>query len=427
MFYSEYFFMKILKKLVFVAILFLAFSSFIDNSGDLLVKEGFNRAQLLYTDMISSEKNYTLFPRTTAKDGSLKSTDLKDWTSGFWAGNLWYVYEFTQDPKWKDAATKWTVTLKDNQFNKSTHDLGFMMFCSYGNAYRLTGNKAYKDVLIQSAKSLTSRYNPKTQCIESWDQRLSWDGKTMWKFPVIIDNMMNLELLFWATKETGDSTYYKIAVSHANATMKNHIRPDFSTYHVVNYDETTGSVLNRETCQGFSDNSTWARGQAWAIYGFTLMYRETKDEKYLELAQNLANFFLNNKSLPKDKIPLWDFNVNQNGYTPNWEYDKEKYSNPIPRDASAAAVTSSALFEISTYLPKEKGNRYKNSAVEILKSLSSSVYLAIPNTNNNFLIKHSVGSLPHKNEIDVPLNYADYYYLESLLRYRKLSSGAKTL
>ncbi|MBK0384422.1 glycoside hydrolase family 88 protein [Pedobacter sp. SD-b] len=419
--------MKILKKLLLCSIVLMAFSSFIDNSGDLLVKEGFNRAQLLYTKMLSIEKIHTAFPRTTAPDGTLKTTDLKDWTAGFWAGDLWQVYEYTKDPKWKEAATKWTVTLKDNQFNKGTHDLGFMMFCSYGNAYRLTGDKSYRDILIQSAKSLSSRYNPITKCIESWDQRLSWDGKTLWKYPVIIDNMMNLELLFWATKETGDSSYYKIAISHANATMKNHVRPDFSTYHVVNYDEKTGEVLDRQTCQGFADNSTWARGQAWAIYGFTIMYRETMDKKYLDLAQNLADFFLNNKSLPKDKIPLWDFNVNQEGYKPQWDYNREKYSSPIPRDASAAAITSSALFELSTYLPKEKSLKYKNSAIEILRSLSSSVYLAIPDTNNNFLIKHSVGSLPHKAEIDVPLNYADYYYLESLLRYKKLNDGSSKL
>lgn len=419
--------MSILKKIVLCAIPFLAFPSFTDNSGDLLVKEGFNRAELMYTKMIDDEKNYNLYPRTTAIDGSLKSTDLKDWTSGFWAGDLWYVYEYTKNPKWKEAATKWTETLKDNQLNTGTHDLGFMMFCSYGNAYRLTGNKEYRDILLQSAKSLSSRFSPVTGCIESWNERFSWDGKTLWKYPVIIDNMMNLELLFWAAKETGNSTYYKIAVSHANATMKNHIRPDYSTYHVVNYDETTGAVLNRETCQGFSNNSTWARGQAWGIYGFTIMYRETKDKKYLDLATKLADFFLNNKSLPKDKIPLWDFNVNQIGYNPLWKYDKEKYSNPIPRDASAAAVTASALLEISTYLPKESGKKYKNDAIDIIRSLSSSVYLAIPNTNNNFLIKHSVGSLPHANEIDVPLNYADYYYLEALLRYKKLDEGSTKL
>lgn len=418
--------MSILKKIVPCAFLLLAFTSK-DNSADLLVKESFNRAEIMYTDMINTEKNYSLYPRTTANDGSLKSVKLRDWTSGFWAGDLWYVYEYTKDPKWKEAAVKWTETLKDNQFNKETHDLGFMMYCSYGNGYRLTGDKSYRDILIQSAKSLASRYSPVTKCIESWDERMSWDGKTQWKYPVIIDNMMNLELLFWTSKETGDPTYYNIAVSHANATLKNHIRPDYSTYHVVNYDEKTGAVLNRETCQGFSNNSTWARGQAWAIYGFTIMYRETKDKKYLKTATKLADFFLNNKRLPKDKIPLWDFNVNQDGYTPLWKYEKEKYSNPIPRDASAAAVTASALLEISTYLPKESAKKYKTNAIEMIESLSSSAYLAIPKTNNNFLIKHSVGSLPHGVEIDVPLNYADYYYLEALLRYKKLEDGSLKL
>ncbi|WP_211309851.1 glycoside hydrolase family 88 protein [Mucilaginibacter yixingensis] len=368
--------------------------------------------------MLKEQHDYRLYPRTANEDGTLKNTSLKEWTSGFWAGNLWYLYEYTHKQEWKDAALAWTNTLADNQYNKSTHDLGFMMYCSYGNAYRLTHNPQYKSIMIQSAKSLASRYSPVTKTIKSWDQRLSWDGKTMWHYPVIIDNMMNLELLFWATKATGDSTYYKIAVNHAETTMKNHVRPDYSTYHVVNYDEKTGKVLNRETCQGYADNSTWARGQAWAIYGFTMVYRETHDKRFLELAQHLADFFLNNKRLPEDKIPLWDFNVNQPGYRPLWAYDRDKYSDPIPRDASAAAVVSSALFELSDFSKGEQRANYKNEAVQMLTSLSSSVYLAIPHTNDNFLIKHSVGSLPHHAEIDVPLCYADYYYLEALLRYQ---------
>jgi rhamnogalacturonyl hydrolase YesR len=410
-----------LRRILIALFFFVVLSAFTitDNSREMLVSEGFKRAELLYGDMLKEQPDHHLYPRTSNEDGSLKSTDLKEWTSGFWAGDLWYVYEYTHKEQWRDAAQDWTNTLADNQYNNSMHDLGFMMYCSYGNAYRLTHNPQYKDILIQSAKSLASRYSPVTKTIKSWNERLSWDGKTMWHYPVIIDNMMNLELLFWATKVTGDSTYYKIAFNHAETTMKNHVRPDYSTYHVVNYDEKTGKVLNRETCQGYANNSTWARGQAWAIYGFTMVYRETHDERFLKLAQHLADFYLNNKRLPEDKIPLWDFNVNQDGYKPLWSYDRERYSNPIPRDASAAAVVSSALFELSGFSKDEQRARYKNAAIEILRALSSSVYLATPHTNNNFLIRHSVGSLPHHTEIDVPLCYADYYYLEALLRYQR--------
>lgn len=413
--------MKIIKSTFICSVVVLVMSAFNDNSSEMLIKEGFNRAELLYTDMLKTEKDYHAYPRTSTSGGKLKSTDLKDWTSGFWSGNLWYVYEYSKDTKWKEAALNWTNTLKDNQYNKSTHDLGFMMYCSYGNAYRLTGDKQYRDILVQSAKSLCSRYNPVTKTIKSWDKRESWDGKTMWYYPVIIDNMMNLELLYWATKTTGDSSFYKIANSHADATLKNHLRPDYSTYHVINYDEKTGDVLNRETCQGYANNSTWARGQAWGIYGFTMVYRETKNDKYLTAAKKMADFFINHDRLPEDKIPYWDFDVNQEGFTPLWAYDKSKYSNPIPRDASATAIVCSALFEISSFSKGEEKKRYEETAIEMLKSLSSSAYLAVPGTNNNFLIKHSVGSLPHNTEIDVPLNYADYYYLESLLRYQKLA------
>lgn len=379
-----------------------------------LLEKGFNLAQQQYHHMLEVSPDLNKYPRTSAKDGSLRYVDIWDWTGGFWPGDLWYVYEYTKDPVWKQQSIKWTESLEKNKFNSSNHDLGFMMYCSYGNAYRLTGNKSYKDILIQSAKSLCKRYNPKVGSIESWNSRLSWDGKTMWHYPVIIDNMMNLELLFFASKVTGDRTYKDVAVKHAEQTMKNHIRPDYSTYHVVNYDTLSGKVLNRQTCQGYADNSTWARGQAWAIYGFTMVYRETKDLRFLHTAIHLADFYLKNKNLPEDKIPYWDFNVNEKGYRPDWKYDSSLYK-LVPRDASAAAIVSSALLELSKYAGK-KGNGYKLNAIQMLNSLSSSSYLAQTGTNNNFLIRHCTGSFPHGEEIDVPLVYADYYYLEALIR-----------
>jgi uncharacterized protein YyaL (SSP411 family) len=236
-----------------------------------------------------------------------------------------------------------------------------------------------------------------------------------------MDNMMNLELLFYATKVTGDTIYKHIAIKHAEQTMKNHIRADYSSYHVVNYDPQTGKVLHQQTLQGFSDNSTWARGQAWGIHGFTTTYRETKDERFLKTAIGLADFFIKHPNLPKDKIPYWDFNVGQPGYKPDWNFNPQQYQ-PTPRDASAAAITSSALLELSTYVKGAKAKLYRNTAIQMLKSLSTDAYLNTDQANPYFLLKHSTGNLPSNNEVNVPLIYADYYFLEALLRYQKLTA-----
>jgi hypothetical protein len=274
-----------------------------------------------------------------------------------------------------------------------------MMFCSFGNANRLAPKPAYKDILVTSAKSLSTRFNPKVGAIKSWDSKPS-------DFLVIIDNMMNLELLFWATKVTGDSSYYKTAVTHANTTIKNHFRPDYSSYHVINYNAETGAVQERKTAQGYADASAWARGQAWGLYGYTVMYRETKDKKYLDQAQHIADFILNHPNMPADLIPYWDFNA------PN-----------IPsalRDASAGAITAAALLELCRYTNKEKGKKYFTSAETMLKSLSSATYKAAPGTNGGFILKHGVGHLPQNSEVDVPLTYGDYYFVEAMIRYKNI-------
>ncbi|MDR0415345.1 MAG: glycoside hydrolase family 88 protein [Prevotellaceae bacterium] len=368
------------------------------------------------------------YPRTT-RSGALSSTNMYDWTSGFFPGSLWYLYELSRDELFKVKAEAWTSSLEPLKTYTGTHDLGFMMYCSFGNGYRLAPAEtaAYKDILIQGASSLCARYNDVTRCIQSWGAGKSWDGQER-KFPVIIDNMMNLEMLMWAAKTASDTAeaarFRRIAVTHANTTIKNHLRPDYSVYHVVSYDPQTGKVDNRTTAQGWSDNSTWSRGQAWGIYGFTMMYRETGDKKYLETAQKMANFFLTHANLPADKIPYWDFNAQQDGYTPPWP-DRTK-AFPVPpsefpiahyRDASAGAIVASALFELYGHT----GNKtYLASAVEMLHSLASDSYRAGLGENGNFILKHCVGSIPHGSEIDVPLVYADYYFIEALLRYRKL-------
>jgi unsaturated chondroitin disaccharide hydrolase len=366
------------------------------------IAQNFNQADSQYRLMMKGVPDGR-FPKTFEHD-SLETSGPGWWCSGFYPGNLLYIFEATKDSTLYYEALRKLNDLQPEQFNKTTHDLGFMMYCSFGNAYKIDSNEQYKSILINSAKSLASRFNPVVGCIKSWDSKPG-------DFLVIIDNMMNLELLFWATRTTGDSSFYKIAVTHANTTMKNHFRPDYSSYHVVNYNPVTGAVQQKKTAQGAADSSAWARGQAWGLYGFTVMYRETKDKKYLDQANHIADFILNNPHLPKDKIPYWDFDA------PN-----------IPhalRDASAAAIISSALLELSKY-NKAKSESYIKVATRIIRNLSSPEYKAAVGTNGGFVLKHSVGSLPGHSEVDVPLTYADYYFFEAMKRYKALEKNKTT-
>ena len=348
--------------------------------------------------------NPLVSPRTLKKDGTLGMTTSGDWTSGFFPGTLWYMYEYTKDPKWESKARELTATVEKEKSNTGTHDLGFMMYDSFGNGLRLTNDESYKPIILESARSLITRYVPNAKTIRSWDH-----GTKRWQCPVIIDNMMNLELLFWAFKETGDSTFYDIAVNHANTTMENHIRPDYGSYHVVDYDTITGEVLHRNQHQGYQDESTWSRGEAWALYGFTATYRDTKDGAYLNLARNVANFIFSHPNLPEDLIPYWDFNAPE---IPNEE-----------RDVSAATITASALYELSTY-GGDKADQYKKWADTILENLTKN-YRAKLNSDGGFLLLHSTGAKSLNSEIDVPLVYADYYFMEALVRKQKLDSGQK--
>ncbi|HET9825131.1 MAG TPA: glycoside hydrolase family 88 protein [Chitinophagaceae bacterium] len=339
------------------------------------------------------------FPKTyDEKTGQLETSGSDWWCSGFYPGTLLNLYQQTKDDELYKEATRMLGLLEKEKHNKGTHDLGFMMYCSFGNAERIAAKKAYKEILVTSARSLSTRFNPKVGCIKSWDSRPS-------DFLVIIDNMMNLELLFWATRATGDSSFYKIAVTHANTTMKNHFRPDYSSYHVLNYDPETGAVMEKKTAQGYSNESAWARGQAWGLYGFTVMYRETKDKKYLELANHIAQFLIHHPNLPSDKIPYWDFNA-------------PGIPNEL-RDASAAAILSSALLELCRYSSGKLAKEYFKAAETIIRNLSLPEYKAIPGTNGGFILKHGVGHMPNKTEIDVPLTYADYYFIEAMIRYKE--------
>ncbi|SJZ73041.1 Glycosyl Hydrolase Family 88 [Chitinophaga eiseniae] len=379
---------------------------------------GFAQRQLKHMLKETEMRDSLAFPRTTDAAGKMTTTSMYDWTPGFFAGSLWYGYELTKDPALQQQALRWTEKLQPLQYFTQHHDLGFMMYCSYGNAYRLTGNKAYRDVLVQGARSLSTRYNPVTKSIKSWNAFKSWHGEQLYRYPVIIDNLMNLELLFFASRETGDTSFRHIAVSHAEAAMRNQIRPDYSSYHVVCYDTINGKVLARETAQGYADNSTWARGQAWGIYGFTMIYRETKEARFLKTAAGMADWYLNSKNLPKDKVPYWDFNAEEKGYTPGVRSNTLKVKTKY-RDVSAAAIVASALFELSGYVDANKGAKYRQAAIEMLHTLGSPAYRAQEGANGNFILMHSVGSIPHNNEIDVPLVYADYYFMEALQRYKQ--------
>lgn len=341
-------------------------------------------------------------PRSINKDGSLRMVPPHDWCSGFFPGSLWQIYAYTHTDYWRQQAISFTWPIEEAKWNKGTHDLGFMMYNSFGKAYELTGERSYKDVALQAAKTLITRYNDKVGSIRSWDH-----NSEHWKFPVIIDNMMNLELLFWATKETGDSIYYQIAAKHANTTLRNHFRKDNSSYHVVDYDPNNGLVRLKCTHQGYSDDSFWSRGQSWGLYGFTMCYRFTKDPSYLKQAENIASFFFGLANMPEDGIPYWDM---KDPNIPN-----------SPRDASAAAIFASGLYELSNYVTLEKGEEYKAIADKIINNLHKS-YQSIPGTNYGFLLLHSTGHHPGNDEIDVPIAYADYYYLEALQRKAQLEN-----
>lgn len=338
-----------------------------------------------------------IYPRSINKDGSLMTSHYKWWCSGFYPGSLWYVYEYTGDERYKELALKYQAGLEPLRFRKDDHDIGFQLMCSYGNCLRLTGNQECVPVLIDGANSLATRFDPEVGCTRSWSF-----GK--WSFPVIIDNMMNMELLLKATEMGGDEHLKNVAIAHARTTMKNHFRDDKSCFHLVDYDPETGAVVGKQTVQGYADNSAWARGQAWAIYAYPMIYRFTNDQEMLDHAIAIAEYLL--PRVPVDGIPYWD-------------YDAPDIPEDV-RDASAAAVMACGLIELSTYVDAEKAARYLEVAEKSLRTLASDEYLAAEGELYGFLLKHSTGNKNRDQEVDVPLTYADYYFLEALMRWQKL-------
>ena len=328
------------------------------------------------------------FPRTY-ENGEVKFTDVRGWVSGFFPASLWLLYDYTGDKELRTYAerfTRWLEPLKDY---RGTHDLGFMVFCPYGNAYRLTGEEYYKEVIMQASASLASRFDEEVGCIRSWNTGRKVNPEL--DFRVIIDNMMNLEMLVWAG-------YHDIARKHADTTIKNHFRADNSSYHVVAYNELTGEVVEKRTAQGRHNESAWSRGQSWGLYGYTMMYRMTGDKRYLEQAIKIADYLI--PRLPADAVP-------------NWDYDAEEQS----KDSSAAAIMASALIELYGFT---KNADYLATAERQLRSLCSEEYFAKVGENGNFLLKHGVGHYMAKSEVDVPLSYGDYYFIEAAMRYLKL-------
>lgn len=375
-----------------------------------IIEEGLSlsrtQALIMANDLAPQEGR---FPRSFEK-GKMITSDYRWWCSGFFPGVLWQLYADKPSNELRSYAELFTDRCEPVKKMTDTHDLGFMLYCSFGQGYNITGNKHYLDVIKEGTQSLLTRYDSKVGVIKSWE------SGPKWKYPVIIDNMMNLEMLCFMTRETNDRHYVRVAETHANTTMANHFREDYSTFHLVSYDPATGKPHVKQTVQGFADGSAWARGQAWGLYGYTMMYRETLNPKYLEQARHIANFICSHPRLPEDGIPYWDFDAKKSPAL------RGKGGEGLPRDASAGAVMASAFVELSQLDPTADASRWMAMAEKQLRSLTSPAYLANPGEQGGFILKHSVGSLPGNSEVDVPLTYADYYYVEALLRMKKLLS-----
>ncbi len=377
------------------------------NCGKDIINDNVENAKVQIGALLeAAEEGDTLRIPSTYKNGEIDFVPVDDWVSGFFAGTLWYMYELTGDEFWAEKAQKHTEILSEIQWLKWHHDVGFMVYDSYGNGLRLKNIEGYDQVLVNTANSLCTRFHEGAGILQSWNVDRGWQSERGWTCPVIIDNMMNLELLFEVSEMTGDDKYKNVAISHADKTLANHYRDDYSTFHVVDYNPETGEVLGRCTAQGYSDDSAWARGQAWSIYGYTVAYRYTQDPKYLAQAENVYGFIFNHPNLPEDLVPYWDYNCPD-----------------IPdtyKDVSSACIVASALYELNYITGKAE---YKATADKIIESLSKAPYRAEQGTNGGFILTQSVGSIPHGSNIGVPLNYADYYLLEALVRKGKIEKG----
>ncbi|MCD7973073.1 MAG: glycoside hydrolase family 88 protein [Candidatus Azobacteroides sp.] len=351
-----------------------------------------------YTKSLKYVGTGNKIPRNSYKDGTIRTVGIESWVSGFYGGSLWYIYELTGDNTWLEPAKHWTEILEPIQHYEGIHDIGFMIYCSYGNGFRLTHNESYLPVLRQTSETLCKRFNPAVGTLLSWGNLA--DTLTQEYHNTIIDNLMNLELLMFSADKFNAPRFSGIARAHADKTAESHVRPDYSTFHVVEYDKMNGAIVKQKTHQGYEDSSDWARGQTWAIYGYNLMYKYTRESKYLDLACHIADRFIDR--LPGDLVPYWDFD--DPGIPDTY------------RDASAGAIASCALFDLSKLIDNaDLELKYHNIAIGLLNNLTTKEYLATEEYYKCLLL-HSVGHWNQKTEIDTNINYADYYYLEALLK-----------
>lgn len=362
-----------------------------------------DRVSLSLADLVSDDTtDYSMIPRNIAPGDSLwtlRPAAAEEWCSGFWPGMLWLDYEATGDTAVARQARRYTEALEPIlERPVFDHDLGFLMFCSYGNGYRLTRDPHYRDVILRTADSLATLYNPAVGTMLSWPRNVGMFGG----HNTIMDNMINLETLFWAAENGGSPTLRDIAIRHAEVTMEHHFRPDGTCYHVAVYDPESGEFLRGCTHQGYADSSTWSRGQAWAVYGYTMVYRFTHEQRFLDFAMKVTDAYLSR--LPEDHIPYWDF-------------DDPRIPD-APRDASAACVVASALTELSGYVDPATSQRYKEELTSTLRSLASNAYR--PSGRCRSALLHSTGHHPAGSEIDYSIVYADYYYMEALNKFAKM-------
>ena len=392
-------------RLVAAVLLVLAVPTASAESMKHLSKRVFELARVQYTQL-DDQLGPAEFPRSLHPDGSLWKSKQNWWCSGFWPGMLWYTFAGTNDPDMAARADRNTHKLDGLIETPTHHDIGFQLNSSFGNAAQIAGI-APGPILRDGALKLAGRFNPKVGAIKSWES-----GKRG-RYPVIIDNMMNLELLMRAARYFQLDTLRFIAITHARNTLRTHFRDDFTTFHLVDFDPQTGAVTARKTVQGYSDESVWARGEAWALYGYAMMAREcaksgltAESREFLAQATGIGKWVA--AHLPADGIPYWDFS--DPAIPDTW------------RDASAAAILASGFLDLARQLESSDAalaKRFRKLAKRQLKTLASAPYLAKAGQNGGFLLRHCVGNLPAGSEIDVPLTYADYYFLEALLRWQE--------
>jgi hypothetical protein len=390
--------MKIISYCLLISIIVWSCKSAAKSDSRIIINKEYleNRLTELSSIMESKLSKFPIdslnIPRAMESDGTIIAGKSRQWTSGFFPGTLWQLASQTQSPSIIKAAEQWTSFVEKEKWDDHTHDLGFKVNSAFGKMDLVKPSANNKEIIIQASKTLIDRFIPKVGSIRSWDF-----GRERWQFPVIIDNMMNLEMLFDATEFSEDSIYYDVAHKHGHTTLKNHFRADHSSYHVIDYDTLTGEVRNRHTHQGLNHESSWSRGQAWGLYGFAMAYDRTGDRAFFDQASNIASFFFNHPNLPEDMIPYWDFDASN---IPD-----------EPKDASAAAVAAVGLMKLAKY-DTENRVKYMEWVDTILSSLGSPEYQsdAVP-----FLLDHSTGSVPGDFEIDVPIVYGDFYYVEALI------------